>query len=254
MVDRKNCEITWIFKGDQEQFLAWSMRFARYAETLKQGSKKLLKWAEEKESEQIRVRDVVEWGWNEGVHSAESMNEEIHNLIMMYTEGTPQVTTSLCNENGVEAWRRMQCTYNGRAIGNHMEIRRRVDNPPTEVSDNKLMDEVVKWESQVSRLYQLFGETISESQKILALSRMCSKTTAEVVYNSGNKNNYESIKRLVHEYVIRKRESRTTGNNEATVNGVDENGEDEEWWWPQGESELRDVDGLTWGKGGKKGK
>ncbi len=218
------------------------------------GAKGLLKWAEEKTNTPIRIMDVVRWGQDEGIENAAEINDQIQSFLMMYTESTPQVTVSMCGENGAEAWIMLQGTYNGRTVGDHMEVRRRVDNPPIGVNDEKLMVEIERWEEQVAKLYQKFSETTSESQNLLALTKMCSRQTSEVVCISDDSNSYDDIKRKLHGYLIRKRESKPTGNNNGGVNGIDELGNEEEGWWSSQEWEGGDVDGLTWGKGGKKRK
>ncbi len=79
------------------------MKFERMMGTLRRETKSMLKWAEEKGNEQIRNKDVVKWGIEETIDDAADINEQIHDFLMMYTEGSPQVKIKMCNENGLEA-------------------------------------------------------------------------------------------------------------------------------------------------------
>ena len=82
-------------------------------------------------------------------------------------------TVHRCKENGAEAWRQLQVQYNPRTLGNKVTIRNRIMNPKTCVADGKLVETIEEWEENIAKLYEMFNEAITDSEKISFFYQQC---------------------------------------------------------------------------------
>ncbi len=235
------------FGGIRDEFKQWSMKVELNVGANVRDGKKLMQWAETMDREQIRIRDVIEWGKRNGIDDAEYLNEELYTALLSWTKDRALTTVHRCKDNGAEAWRQLHCQYNPRTMGNKSIITGKIHRPKARVSDSKLIETIEEWEEQVAKLYEMFSETISDNDKISRLMTMCNDDAAEVVYRHMDTGDFEFIKQKVIEYAQRKEERRKEVSASAGVYQVDgnENCAEDDYDW--------DLDALTH-KGGKYGK
>ncbi len=250
ITDRKNVPKPTIFEGRKEDFFQWSREILRYATVNLRDARKLMDWSEKQEKERVRVKDVEHWGKENGIDDARHIDEEIHLMLTTYTKNKAYNTVDMCGECGCEAWRRLHEQYNPNAQATKMSLRTKINHPPTNIPDDKLIEQIEKWELEIIKLRQMFGEEVDDAQKITQLIAMCNTRTQEIAYRVSKCGDYETVKSEIIEYLQMKSDTNLITKK---IEGVNQFEEHESRRTASG-GEEEDVGALSKGKGNTKGK
>ncbi len=256
LVDKKTAEKPGTFEGNDDEFIEWSEKFARFATAIIDDIMKLLEWATDKGDCYISNDIVIQWGQINNIQDAGNLSHQIWLLLNQHTTGRAKIIVERCNYNGLEAWRQLQQRHNPKTMVRQMKLLQQVNQPKACVRDESLIETVDKWEKDIMMLDKLFNVKIPDPQKITILASMCSTETARSVLDKAGSGDYEKVKKEVFDLIQlteenKRRVKTLQGRINSIKNNNGEHGHDNEQWID--DEQWIDTNALYKSKG-KKGK
>ena len=168
------------YNGDRKQYRQWSRKLAAFANSKKAGFRKALKWAEKLAAPITSVE--LSWAQQQWEHT-EAANTKLYDLLVQVCTGDAlsKVETTVGEEQGFEAWRRLARQYEPTSRLTKVEKLNSIMNTTTCSSMRDMLGKIEVWEQAWAKYELDHSQKLDTDLKLGALLTMLPVKEREVV-------------------------------------------------------------------------
>ena len=276
--EKKNMRSPDPFDGSERKYPEWKAKMTAYLKLKVPESTSILKYMYKHQDKPIN-NDAIKDMMDELILEkklVDNFSTALHELLLRNTSGSAfELTNSVLDENGLEAWRKLTRRYEPRTPGTKRALRMQIINNPSAKKVGDVENNLLHLERLITRYENMTDEAnkLPDEVKATVIIALCHRELRDHLELSTGDMTYDKVRAEIINHVELKRDAVDKGvkHMELDAFGYEYGGEPEPWYdderWPtedtQGPQYLEmnyfskgkgKGKGYEWSKGGGKGK